>query len=82
MLRNEILLKEDARCLPWSREENKLASSKLGVFSKPAVLEPMRYDALVLTKGKHGVSKKQHDSPFIMLLKQQLIQFPSLTTMK
>jgi hypothetical protein len=45
MLQNEILLKEDARCLPWLREENKLASSKLGVFSKPAVLEPMQYDA-------------------------------------
>jgi hypothetical protein len=31
--------------LPWSREEEKLASSKLGAFSKPAGLEPMRYDA-------------------------------------
>jgi hypothetical protein len=69
MLQNEILLKEDARCLPWLREENKLASSKLGVFSKPAVLEPMQYDAWVLTKGKHGVSKKQHVPPFNMLLK-------------
>jgi hypothetical protein len=31
--------------LAWSREEEKLASSKLSVFSKPAGLEPMRYDA-------------------------------------
>jgi hypothetical protein len=23
------------RCLPWSKEEEKLASSKLGVFFKP-----------------------------------------------
>jgi hypothetical protein len=69
MLQNKILLKEDVRCLPWSWEENKLASSKLGAFSKLAVLEPMRYDAWVLTKHKQGVSKKQHGSPFIMLLK-------------
>jgi hypothetical protein len=45
MLQNEILLKEDPRCLPWSGEENKLALSKLGAFSKPVVLEPMWYDA-------------------------------------
>jgi hypothetical protein len=33
---SEILFKEDARCLPWSREEEKLASSKRGAFSKSA----------------------------------------------
>jgi hypothetical protein len=32
-------------CLPCSREEEKLASSKLGAFSKPAESVPMRYDA-------------------------------------
>jgi hypothetical protein len=32
-------------CLPWSREEEKLASSKLGVFSKPAGSVTIRYDA-------------------------------------
>jgi hypothetical protein len=32
-------------CLPWSREEEKLALSKLNIFSKPAGSEPMRYDA-------------------------------------
>jgi hypothetical protein len=58
-----------AKCLPWSGEENKLASSKFGAFSYPSVLEPMRYDAWVLTKGKQGVRKKQHGLPFIMLLK-------------
>jgi hypothetical protein len=31
--------------LPWSREEEKLASSKLGPFSKTAGSVPMRYDA-------------------------------------
>jgi hypothetical protein len=45
MLEGEILFKEDARCLPWSREEEKLASLKLGMFSKPTGLVPMRYDA-------------------------------------
>jgi hypothetical protein len=49
-----------AWCLPWSREEDKLASSKLGVFSKPAVSKPMQYDAWVLAKGRQGISKKQH----------------------
>jgi hypothetical protein len=34
-----------ARRLPWSREENKLASPKLGAFSKLAVLEAMWYDS-------------------------------------
>jgi hypothetical protein len=54
-----------ARRLPWSREENKLASPKLGAFSKLAVLEAMWYDSWVLMKGKQGVSKRQHGSPFI-----------------
>jgi hypothetical protein len=31
--------------LPWSKEEEKLASSKLGAFSKTVRLVPMRYDA-------------------------------------
>jgi hypothetical protein len=31
--------------LPWSKEEKKLVSSKLGVFSKPTESVPMRYDA-------------------------------------
>jgi hypothetical protein len=31
--------------VPCSREEAKLASLKLGAFSKPVGLEPMRYDA-------------------------------------
>jgi hypothetical protein len=37
-------------CLPWSREEEKLASSKLGILSNPMGLEPMRYDARSLCK--------------------------------
>jgi hypothetical protein len=32
-------------------------------------VEPRWYGARVLTRGKQGVSKKQHGSPFIMLLK-------------
>jgi hypothetical protein len=32
-------------CLPCSREEEKLASSKLGVLSTPMGSVPMRYDA-------------------------------------
>jgi hypothetical protein len=51
------------------RERGKLASMKLRVLSIPTGLEPMRYDARVLTRGKEGVSKKQHSSPIIMLLK-------------
>jgi hypothetical protein len=31
--------------LPWSREEEKLASSKHGMFSNPTGLEAMQYDA-------------------------------------
>jgi hypothetical protein len=42
---------------------------KLGMFSSLMGLEPMRYDARVLTRGKQGVSKRQHGSPFIRLLK-------------
>ena len=38
-------MKDDAWCLPWSREEEKLASAKLDVLSTPTVSEPMRYDA-------------------------------------
>jgi hypothetical protein len=34
-----------ARCLPCSREEEKLASSKFAAFSKSAGLAPMRYGA-------------------------------------
>jgi hypothetical protein len=45
MLSSENLFKEDARCLPWSKEEEKLASSKLGAFSKPAGSVPRWYDA-------------------------------------
>jgi hypothetical protein len=41
----EILFKEDARCLPCSTKEEKLASSKLVAFSKSAGSVPMRYDA-------------------------------------
>jgi hypothetical protein len=32
-------------CLPWSKEKEKLASSKLGGFSKAAGSVPMWYDA-------------------------------------
>jgi hypothetical protein len=35
---------------PWSKEGNELASVNLGVPSKLTMLEPMRYDARVLTK--------------------------------
>jgi hypothetical protein len=40
-----MLLKEDARFLLWSKEVEKLASSKLGALSKPVGSVPMRYDA-------------------------------------
>jgi hypothetical protein len=50
------------------RERGELASVMLGALSNPTGLEPMRYDARVLTRGKQGVSKKQHDLPFIILL--------------
>jgi hypothetical protein len=44
--------------LPWSKEEEKLASSKLGTFSKSAGSVPMWYDAwgYVRYKGKDGKS--------------------------
>jgi hypothetical protein len=45
MLKSETLFKEDVRCLPWSKEEEKLASSKLGMFSKAVGLVPIWYDA-------------------------------------
>jgi hypothetical protein len=45
MLLSEILFKEDARYLPWSKEEDKLASSKYGTFSKLVGSVPMWYDA-------------------------------------
>jgi hypothetical protein len=32
-------------CLPRSKEEEKLVSSKLDAFSKPAGSVPIRYDA-------------------------------------
>jgi hypothetical protein len=32
-------------CLPWSSEEEKLASSKLDMFFKPTESAPIRYDA-------------------------------------
>jgi hypothetical protein len=41
----KILSKEDERCLPCPREEEKLALSKLGMLSNPMGLVPMRYDA-------------------------------------
>jgi hypothetical protein len=41
--------------LTWSRER-KLASSKLGVFSKPTTSKPMQYDARVLAEGAKEVS--------------------------
>jgi hypothetical protein len=41
----KILFKEDVRCLPCSREQGKLASTKLGVLSNPMGSIPMWYDA-------------------------------------
>jgi hypothetical protein len=43
--KRKVLMKEDAWCLPWSKEGERLASVKLGVLSNSTVLEPMRYDA-------------------------------------
>jgi hypothetical protein len=37
------------------------------MLSNPMGLEPMWYDARVLMRGKQGVSKKQHISPFIIV---------------
>jgi hypothetical protein len=44
--------------LPWSKEEEKLDSSKLGAFSKVAGSVPMQYDAqsYVQHKGKGNKS--------------------------
>jgi hypothetical protein len=39
------------------------------------VSEPMRYDAWVLMKGKQGVIKKQHDSPLLFYLSNNLYNF-------
>jgi hypothetical protein len=54
----KILFKDDARWLPYSREEEKLASSKLDVLSNPMGSVPMRYDAgsYVRYKGENGKS--------------------------
>jgi hypothetical protein len=53
----KILSKGNVRCLPWSREEENLASSKLSVFSKPAGSEPMRCDAWSYLRYKGRDSK-------------------------
>jgi hypothetical protein len=44
--------------LAWSKEEEKLDSSKLGAFSKPVGSVPMRYDASSYVRyiGKDGKS--------------------------
>jgi hypothetical protein len=54
----KILFKENAKYLPCSREEEKLASSKLSVLSNPMGSVPMRYDAgsYVRYKGENGKS--------------------------
>jgi hypothetical protein len=54
----KILFKEDTRRLPCLREEEKLASSKLGVLSNLIGSVPMRYDAwsYVRYKGENGKS--------------------------
>jgi hypothetical protein len=41
----KILSKEDARFLPCSREEEKLASTKLGKLSNPTGSASLWYDA-------------------------------------
>jgi hypothetical protein len=46
--KQKVLEKDDAWCSPWSKEGERLVLAKLGVPSKSAVLEPMRYDARVL----------------------------------
>jgi hypothetical protein len=42
--------------------ERKVSFIEAWAFSKPAVLEPMWYDAGMLMKGEQGVSRKQHGS--------------------
>jgi hypothetical protein len=49
--KQKVLMMEDALCLPWSKEGERLASVKLGISPNSKVLEPMRYDARVLKKG-------------------------------
>jgi hypothetical protein len=48
--------------LPWSREEEKLASSKLGAFSKPAGqnLYGMMHEVNVRHNDKEGRSNMAH----------------------
>jgi hypothetical protein len=48
--------------------ERKVSFIEAWVFSKPAVLESMWYDAGMLMKGEQGVSRKQRGSLLIMLL--------------
>jgi hypothetical protein len=43
--------------LPWSKEEEKLALSKLGAFFKIAGLVPMRYDAQSYKRYNHKDGK-------------------------
>jgi hypothetical protein len=38
-------MKEDAWCMRWSKEGERLASVKLGIPSNSATLGPMQYDA-------------------------------------
>jgi hypothetical protein len=54
----KVLSKEDARCLPCSREEEKLASLKRVMLSNPMGPVPMQYDAgsYVRYKGENGKS--------------------------
>jgi hypothetical protein len=73
-----ILFKEDARCLPCSREEEKLASSKLGVLSNPMGSIPMWYDALSYVRYKVRMVRatllKSHK-----VINNLSYSFPSLT---
>jgi hypothetical protein len=68
--KQKVLYKDNAWCLPCSKEGERLASAKLGAPSKLTTIEPMHHDARVLMKdGKESIRTNQHGSPSFMLLK-------------
>jgi hypothetical protein len=57
------------RRLSWTKEEEGLASVKLGVSSGLMELEPMWHDAWVLTEEQGKRIKNQHGSHALRLIK-------------
>jgi hypothetical protein len=77
--KQKVLHKEDAWCLPWSKEGKELASVKLGVPSKSMVLEPMLYDVSELMKDATVMKVRSTRLSYFKVIKDLSLSFPSLT---